>query len=393
MNMRKIVFLILLSGIWTGVIAQNSIDFKSVDNSMLQIPESSIASTQGIAGYINSNFSSANDKSRAIFIWIVRNIQYDVANMFVLKTNLKTNERIEKTLKTRKGVCSDYADLFNDIAGKTGIKSYVIPGYTKQKGVVDNIPHAWCAAMIDSTWYLFDPTWGSGYLQNAKFVKQVNNFYFKTKPEQIIKSHISFDPLWQFSNYPITNHEFYEGKNQVNTKKLFFNFKDTLAIYEKQSEMERLVSSSNRIEANGVKNSLIFNMLQYNKREIEVYNNNRVVDQYNSAGISFNIGVNLLNDFINYRNKQFTPKKTDSGIQQMIDTVESSFRISLTQLNNIKNPDVNSSAMITQLNRSIRDATTNLNEQKSFLEKYLKTGKMFRKSLFYKYSWMGIPVH
>ena len=391
--MRKIFFLILFSWIWTGVIAQNSSDFKSADNIMLQIPESSTTSTQGIAGYINSNYFSANDKARAIFIWIAKNVQYDVANMYVVNTNLKTTERIEKTLKTRKGVCSDYADLFNDIAGKTGIKSYVIPGYTKQKGVVDNIPHAWCATFIDSTWYLFDPTWGSGYLQNSKFVKQVNDFYFKTKPEQIIKTHIPFDPLWQFLDYPITNQEFYEGKIQVATKKQLFSFKDTLTIYEKQSEMERLVSSSKRIEANGVKNSLIFNMLQYNKREIEVYNNNRIVDQYNSAGISFNIGVNLLNDFINYRNKQFTPKKTDSAITQMIDTVESSLRISRVQLNNIKNPDANTSAMIAQLNKSIGDATTNLNEQKAFVEKYLQTGKMFRKSLFYKFSWMGIPVH
>ena len=264
--MKKIVFLILLSGIWTGVIAQNSNDFKAIDNKMLQIPESSTTSTQEIAGYINSNYSSANDKSRAIFIWIAKNIQYDVANMYVLNTNLKPDESIAKTLKTRKGICSDYANLFNDIAGKTGIKSYVITGYTKQKGVVDNLPHAWCAALIDSMWYMFDPTWGSGSIQNTKFVKQVNNFYFKMKPEQIIKSHISFDPLWQFLNYPITNQEFYEGKSQVNTEKPFFNFNDTLAIYEKQSDMERLVSSSNRIESNGVKNSLIFNMLQYDKR-------------------------------------------------------------------------------------------------------------------------------
>ena len=77
----------------------------------------------------------------------------------------------------------------------------------------------------------------------------------------------------------------------------------------------------------------------------------------------------------------------------MIDTVESSLRISRAQLNNIKNPDANTSAMITQFNKSIGDATVNLNEQKSFLEKYLKTGKFFRKSLFYKYTWMGVPVN
>ena len=393
MNMRKIVFLILLSGIWSGVIAQNDNDFKAIDNIMLQIPESSTRSTQAIAGYINSNYTSANDKSRAIFIWIATNIRYDVANMFAIKTDISPNESIAKTLKTRKGVCENYANLFNAIAGKVGIKSYFIAGYTKQNGVVDNLPHAWCAAFIDSAWYMFDPTWGSGFLQNSKFVKQVNDFYFKTTPEQIIRSHIPFDPLWQFLNYPITHQEFYEDKNQENTYKQFFSFKDTLAIYENQSEIERLISSNKRIESSGVKNSLIQDMLQYNQRNIEVYYNNLNVDQYNSAGNSFNNGVNLLNIFINYRNKQFTPKKTDSELQQMIDTIETSLKNARDQLESIKNTDANTSTMVNHLYKSIRDATASFNEQKSFLEKYLRTGKMFRKALFYKYTWMGDPVN
>jgi hypothetical protein len=45
-----------------------------------------------------------------------------------------------------------------------------------------------------------------------------------------------------------------------------------------------------------------------------------------------------------------------------------------------------------QLNKSLDEATFNLNEQKVFLDKYFSTGKLFRKSLFYKYTWMGIPT-
>jgi hypothetical protein len=48
---------------------------------------------------------------------------------------------------------------------------------------------------------------------------------------------------------------------------------------------------------------------------------------------------------------------------------------------------------IAQLNRSIDEAMKNLTEQKAFLDKYFKTGKMFRKSLFYKYRWMGVPLN
>ena len=385
--MRLGLILITALGLSISLNAQKNNEYSAVDKVMVQIPDSLTKTTQGIADYVKLSFSKPNDQSRAIFIWIAKNIQYDIDNMFAINFYQKTDEIIDKVLRTRKGICMSYAELFNDIANKVGIKTYVISGYTKQNGFVDYIPHAWCASMIDSVWFLFDPTWGSGYIQNGKFVKQINNYYYKTKPEQIVKSHMPFDPLWQFLNYPITNQEFYEGKTQANNKKGFFNFVDTLQLFEKQSEIEQLISSSNRIEKNGVKNSLVFDRLQHNKLEIEYYNNKKVVDNYNSAVNSFNSGINLLNVFIDYRNKQFTPKRPDAEIKQMVDTVDYLFNQARLQLNTLKNPDSNLATSITQLNKSLNDATVNLNDQKAFVDKYLKAGKLTRKSLFTKYTW------
>ena len=212
--MRILITLILL-GVFLGLDAQKVSDSFPADKIALQIPDSLTYSTSGIVGYINSNFSNQKDKSRAIFIWITKNIQYDIDNMFAINFYQNPKEIIDKVLSTRKGICMHYAELFNDLANKAGIKSFVISGYTKQNGFVDYIPHAWCAGLIDSTWFLFDPTWGSGYVQNARFVRQVNNFYYMTKPEQLIKTHMPFDPLWQFLNYPVTNQEFYESKFQI----------------------------------------------------------------------------------------------------------------------------------------------------------------------------------
>jgi hypothetical protein len=375
-----------------GLNAQKTSEIFPVDKIALQIPDSLTKTTSGLAGYINANFSNQTDKSRAIFTWIAKNIQYDIENMFAINFYQNSKEIIDKVLNTKKGICMHYAELFNELAHQVGIKSFVISGYTKQNGFVDYIPHAWCAGLIDSTWYLFDPTWGSGYVQNSKFIKQVNNYYFKTKSDQLIKSHMPFDPLWQFLNYPITNQEFYEGKFQINKSKPFFNFNDTLSNYEKLSEIEQLQSSSNRIEANGVKNSLIFDRLQHNKREIEYFQNNKIVETFNSATNMYNDGIGQLNAFINYRNNQFTPKKEDSEIRQMVNVAEVSFKNSEDKLKEIKTTDANIARSIMQLEKSIDEATLNLNEQKAFLDKYFSTGKVFRKSLFYKYTWMGIPI-
>jgi transglutaminase/protease-like cytokinesis protein 3 len=46
----------------------------------------------------------------------------------------------------------------------------------------------------------------------ASFIKKLNNAYFKVEPAQIIASHIPFDYLWQFLNYPITNGGFMKAK-------------------------------------------------------------------------------------------------------------------------------------------------------------------------------------
>jgi hypothetical protein len=391
--MRVLIF-ILLIGISAGLYAQKkNNEFAQVDKIALNIPDSLTNSTIGISEYINSNFYRQTDKSRAIFIWITNNIQYDIENMFAVNFYQNTSEIIDNVLKTKKGICMHYSELYNSIANQVGIKSYVISGYTKQNGFVDNIPHAWCASFIDSTWLLIDPTWGSGYSQDSRFVKKTDDYYFKTKPEQIIKSHMPFDPLWQFLNYPVTNQEFYEGKTAVNKNKPYFNFQDTLVQFEQESEIERLESSSRRIEQNGVKNSLIYDRLQHNIREIEYYNNKRLVETYNFAVNLFNDGITLLNTFIDYRNKQFSPKKPDNEIKEMVDKSEESLNSSREKLKEIKNPDSNTAYSIIQLNKSIDEAMVNLNEQKAFLDKYLKTGKMFRKSLFYKYTWMGIPLN
>jgi hypothetical protein len=313
--------------------------------------------------------------------------------MFAINFYEKQEDKISKPLKTRKGICENYAALFTDICLKSGLKSFVVEGYTKQNGFTDYIPHAWSAALIDSSWFLFDPTWGSGYVNGGKFFKKINNEYYKASPTSLIKSHIPFDYLWQFLNYPLTNQEFYEGKTKQDITKPFFNFKDTILVFEKQSHIEQLISSVYRVEKNGVKNSLVFDRLQHLKLEIENDRQTKSVNLYNSAVVEFNDGINGLNDFINYRNKQFIPKKTDPEIQSMIDVVESKLKAAKSTLVQISNPDANTTNMIRQLTKSIDDSSTQMKEQQDWLKQYLSKSKSGRKSMFYKVTWFGVPLN
>jgi transglutaminase/protease-like cytokinesis protein 3 len=169
---------------------QGSTDYTLVDAKMAIIPSNQTTSTTAIAAYINTNFKTETDKIRAAFYWTASNIRYDVTTRYAVNFSETAQDKITRTLKTRKGVCSHYAAVFKELSDKIGIESYIIQGYNKQNGTIGKLAHAWTAAKIDTKWYLFDPTWGSGYVHNGQFIKKLNNVYFKADPAKIIASHI-----------------------------------------------------------------------------------------------------------------------------------------------------------------------------------------------------------
>jgi len=394
--MKQAKFLFILFILTQSLLAQNKTinEFVAIDKKALQLPESQTKTTDNISDYIKANFKTDKEKSRAIFIWIASNIKYDIENMFAINFYEKESDKILKPLLTRKGICENYAALFKDICIKSGIKSYIIEGYTKQNGFTSYIPHAWCAAQIDGIWYLFDPTWGSGYVNNGKFFKKINNIYFMAKPTDMINSHIPFDYLWQFLNYPVTYQEFSEGKTKLNKSKPYFNYKDSIHVYESQDRISQLISSAYRIERNGIKNSLIYDRLQHIKLEIENDRQNIIADLYNSASADYNDGINRFNDFIDYRNKQFIPKKADSEIQNLINLANDKFKESKSKLALINPTNSNTANMIMQLMKSVDDAVNHVNEQQEWLKVYFSKGKLGRKAMFIdKVTWFGIPLN
>lgn len=381
--MKKTLFCLVLLFGFIQLNAQKPKELEAIDEIMLQIPDSSTNTTTSIANYINQNFNSQSDKSRAVFIWVASNIQYDIANMFAIDFYQKKDQIISKTLRTRKGVCMHYAEVFTEIANKVGLKAYYVTGYTKQNEFVEYISHAWCVAFVDTSWCLFDPTWGSGVIFNKKFIRKINNDFYRSKPEKLIKTHMPFDPMWQLLNYPVSSEDFYEG-NYNSKNKVYFNFADSIAKHEKLTETEQLNAEANRIELNGVKNTLTFDKLYRIKKELENIKQQEINKKYNEAVTFSNEAVSLYNAFIDYRNKQFTPKKEDAEITKMVEDVEQSLNKALNKLNEIKNPDMRTSDHMQNLYKSINELMEKTNEQKEFTVRYCKTSKPLRKTLFYK---------
>lgn len=391
--MKFKLLLIFQFFICSSVVGQKVIDYSAVDSKILQIPDTCTRNASSLSRYINATFFKPEDKVRAAFFWITKNIKYDVENMYAVNFYENEQEIIDKVFKTKKGVCMHYATLFSSICNNIGIKSYVVDGFTKQNGKVDYAAHAWNVALVGDAWKIYDPTWGAGYVQNAKFIFKLDNLYFNVAPQVLIKSHMPFDPIWQLLNYTISNSEFYQGKTDIDKKKSFFNFNDSIVNYKSLNEIQRLEAADQRLKKQGIINSLLHDRHQYNVRQIEYLKNKEAVDLYNTATAKVTEGINGLNEFISYRNKQFMPTRPDPALKLMLENIETSFADALHVVNKVKFTDTANQATLTQLKRSIDEASKNLNEQKMFLNRYLSTKKLLRKSLFYKFSMMGIPLN
>jgi transglutaminase/protease-like cytokinesis protein 3 len=334
----KVVYIMSFFVLWTDY--SNAKDYRHIDSVMRICPAQHTQSAENIARHIEKKFSSANDKLRAAYSWVSQHVNYDISKMYAGITYKHESEVVKQVLKTRKTVCFGYVVTFKAIVESLGLKIIVIKGYTKQNGKVDAIPHAWCAVRYGDEWRLIDPTWSAGYLSSGVFHKRFNDKWFLVKPTEIIKSHIPFDPVWQFSYFPVNSNEFLAGRKADSVTSRFFNYPDTIRAIEKLSEKERLISENGRILAMGYSNHMITKYIDNNKMTVEhiVYNEN--VEIYNKA-------VNLYNSassFYNKRNMQSAKLKLNEALQI---------------INNIQNPDKDMSVSI----RNLREMINKLESQ------------------------------
>jgi Transglutaminase-like superfamily len=380
--MKKLIFVLTIIFVFNGILnAQQRKNKLNFDNIIINIPDSLTSSSQDIANFIDSEYTTQDSKIQALYIWITKNIDYNIESMYSF--NNDTIGIISKTLKTRKGICYNYASLFSDISNRLGIKSIVITGYTKIGKRISYNPHSWCATMIDSSWFIFDPTWGSGRILHTHYIKQIDEYYYKMLPNIAIQTHMPFDPLFQFLNYTISNNDFCGIGRKDKYDKVFFNFNDSLKVFENLPNNEQLIYSKRRMENNGVNSYLIFTIINQIRQEIENMEYNRMIDEYHMALNSYKLGIYQFNRFIDSRNNHFSKFENDSILSQTLDSVKISFNLSIDYLKCIDNPNQDIQKLMDNIYKSIESNMLSFKVQRLFLDLYLKTPKNYRKSLFY----------
>ena len=199
-----------------GIIAQS--DFSSIDRKVRSIP---FSDAKTLAGQLSSLGKTEREKTRAIFRWITEHIDYNIKIFNRNKTSPglfyeepddssaalpSLNERVSgKVLNRRIAFCDGYSRLFKTLCDLSGIKSEIITGYARtnfNRSGRFNVNHTWNAVYLDSSWHLLDVTWASGFISYGQYIRQYNDFYFLTPPEQFIRDHYPEDHRWTLMTDP-----------------------------------------------------------------------------------------------------------------------------------------------------------------------------------------------
>lgn len=379
-----------------SVFPQSEPGYSHADAIAKAVPDSAEQSILSLSEYFNASLTSKKELIRAFYFWTANEILYDADNMFTFRASNDPAVLIKETLGKKKAVCQGYAEVFHELCENAGIESYIVLGYTRQHGVVVNINHAWVIARIDTNWFCFDPTWGSGYLLEGRFIRKFTNQYFMVRPEDFIQSHMPFDPLWQALFYPVSAGDFSKGIKPGKTDSNYFNYPDSIRVYNRLSKPEKQAAAVRRIEQNGVVNNSVYEYLRYLKQNIEIDRVNRkneiqneLVNKFNQAVNNYNSAAFLFNDYINYWNRQFKPYRPDAEIRQMLDTCDVHLALSRKILSEIEPQEENLKNNMEMLAKPVTDIQKKVNEQKEFLREYMGTSKALRPGLFRKYTWLG----
>ncbi|WRP07715.1 transglutaminase-like domain-containing protein [Rossellomorea aquimaris] len=133
---------------------------------------------------VTAGKTSDRDKGKAIYDYVAKNVSYDVEKYE--NDDFNWDDSALKTLETKTGVCQDYAYLAIAMLRAEDIEARFVEG---RAGGIFPGRHAWVEANLDGEWVTLDPTWGSGYLKDGKFVAAFNEDYFDPDMDEFKKTH------------------------------------------------------------------------------------------------------------------------------------------------------------------------------------------------------------
>ncbi|HEX2205684.1 MAG TPA: transglutaminase domain-containing protein [Longimicrobium sp.] len=187
-------------------------DYARADSVARAVPARAAASVQTLAAHFRGALPGERDRARALYRWLVENVAYDV-DQFYNPPLLGKVYDAGTVLRRRKGVCAEFAILFERLAVGAGLEAVTVTGQAKAFSPNPRRPfltqmHNWNAVKVDGEWIALDASWGAGDVMGRDFVRRPREFYFDPDPAKLIWSHWPAEPRWQLLERPLSQREF-----------------------------------------------------------------------------------------------------------------------------------------------------------------------------------------
>lgn len=152
-----------------------------------------------VVKYLTQNNGNQSAKVKILHDWICDNIAYDTDMYF---SGRVSKQDYVSVLKKKKGVCSGYSSLMNEMCRLAGIESIGIHGYSKGFGyrgkLGDKPDHEWNAIKVNGKWQLVDVTWDAGHVDYKTFIRRYSDEWLFLEPENFIYSHLPEKDEYQY---------------------------------------------------------------------------------------------------------------------------------------------------------------------------------------------------
>lgn len=361
----KLWFTLFFIGIYNILVAQD--DYSYADETALRIPVQQTYSTADIAHYINEHFTKEGEKVRAVYTWIINNIKYSKDSMFHFNTwGIDPEINMNAILRRKKGVCENYAALYSNILLKCGVQAVPITGYTNLPGNDYWNGHGWVAVQLNNEWYLCDPTWDAGY---------ASYMYFLVTPKEFIRSHIPFDPLWQLLEHPVSHKDFKRGHFITRQNQPAFNYKDSVKAFLQSDTLQQMQDAARRMQAAGFENNDQKTWFSYNQMKVHIVHQEENMQLFNDSVANLNKAKKIYNEFVQYRNNNFTPVKTTEETATMFAAIDKLIAEALQKMKDIGKKSENYQYDTDGLKENLDNLAAKIIEQKEFFKNFIPTAK------------------
>jgi hypothetical protein len=241
-----IIFLSLLSGNNFGQLSENR-KFE-LDSITSFIPKNQIQILDSVHSFINRHGINEEEKIWMFYGYIATYLKYDKERA---KDFIAPDFSPQFTAQRKKGVCRDFARVFDYLCEKSKITSFSIGGKTKS-GLFYKINcilhrmslqtnHQWNIVRYNNKWHLMDATWSGikekqkGKIWNAKtktfqqyYILRADRKFYDCEPKFMAKNHVPIHPAFFLIDSIPT---FKTGLKKPNKQKYYssnFNYNQSL---------------------------------------------------------------------------------------------------------------------------------------------------------------------